>query len=294
MEIHQLKTFVAVAREGSITRASESLYLSQPAVSAHIKAIEETLGLSLFERTSRGMSLTADGQRLLAKAEQTLLAHRELLEEATRLKGRVTGKVRLGTASNSSTEALGRLLTALSERCPEVEVALQHGTSVELLNGLRSGSLDAGFYNEAGETDSDLTTIEVARFGIYLVAPPGLVASSRPLDWPALAQLPWICPTSNTCCGQAAENLFKLHQIRPQRIINIDRESVTLTLIAGGVGLGLLHAKTADEARARGEVELVCEAQPSVRVLFAHLAARAQDPLLCSVSALVSRPDTQR
>ena len=91
MEIHQLKTFVAVAREGSITRASERLYLSQPAVSAHIKAIEDTLGLTLFARTPRGMALTGDGERLLAKAEQTLGAHRELVEEATRIKGRSRG-----------------------------------------------------------------------------------------------------------------------------------------------------------------------------------------------------------
>ncbi len=75
MDIHQLRTFVAVARERSITRASELLHLSQPAVSAHIKAIEDALGLTLFERTSRGMSLTRDGERLLAKAEQTLAAH---------------------------------------------------------------------------------------------------------------------------------------------------------------------------------------------------------------------------
>ena len=73
MDLYQLKTFVAVAREGSITRASELVHLSQPAVSAHIKALEETLRLALFERTPRGMSLTRHGQRLLAKAEQTLL-----------------------------------------------------------------------------------------------------------------------------------------------------------------------------------------------------------------------------
>jgi len=287
MEIHQLRTFVAVAREGSITRASERLYLSQPAVSAHIKAIEDTLGLTLFERTPRGMSLTGDGQRLLAKAEQTLAAHRELMEEATRIKGRLTGKLRLGTASNSSTEALGRLLTVLSERYPEVEVALQHCTSVDILNGIRGGSLDAGFYNEAGEPDAELTTIEVARFGIYLAAPPGLVAASQPLDWAALAELPWICPTSSTCCGQAAENLFKMHQIRPKRIINIDRENVTRTLIACGIGVGFLHADTAKDAQVSGEVDLVCEAQKRVRVLFAQLAGRAQDPLLSAVTAIV-------
>ena len=83
MDIHQLKTFVAVAREGSITRASELLHLSQPAASAHIKAIEDAVGLALFDRTPRGMSLTHEGRRLLAKAEQTLAAHRDLMEEAS-------------------------------------------------------------------------------------------------------------------------------------------------------------------------------------------------------------------
>lgn len=294
MEIHQLKTFVAVAREGSVTRASERLGLSQPAVSAHIKAIEDTLGLALFERTARGMSLTSDGERLLVKAERTLGAHQELIDEAQRIKGRLTGKLRLGTASNSSTEALGRLLTVLSERCPEVDVALQHGTSVEVLSGLRSGGLDACFYNEAGEPDAELSTVEVGSFGIFLAGPPGLVAASESPDWQALAELTWISPSTGTCCGQAAENLFKTHRIRPKRIINIDRESVTRTLIAGGVGVGLLHADTAKEAQTSGEVDLVCEAQKVVRVLFAHLAGRAQDPLVGAVSSIVrSRVERQ-
>jgi DNA-binding transcriptional LysR family regulator len=290
MEIHQLKTFVAVAHEGSVTRASERLGLSQPAVSAHIKALEDTLGLALFERTARGMSLTADGQRLLVKAEQTLGAHRELIEEATRIKGRLTGRLRIGTASNSGAEALGRFLTVLSERCPEVEVALQHGTSLDILDGIRNGSLDAGFYNDAGEPNAELTTIEVARFGIFLAAPPGLVAASESLDWEALADLPWICPTASSCCGRAAETLFKIHQIRPKRVIHIDRESVTRTLIAGGVGVGLLHAEAAKDAEASGEVELLCEAQKLVRVLFAHLASRAQDPVLSAATSIVRMP----
>lgn len=288
MEIHQLRTFVAVAREGSITRASERLYLSQPAVSAHIKAIEDTLGLTLFERTARGMTLTSDGQRLLAKAEQTLGAHQDLLDEAKRIKGSLTGQLRLGTASNASTAAVGRLLTLLSERCPEVVVALEHGTSREVLSGLRSGTLDAAFYNEGGEPDGELTTVEVARFGTYLAAPLGLVTLTDPLDWAALAELPWIYPTSSSCCGQAAESLFEMHRIRPKRIMSVDRESVTRTLIAGGVGVGLLHADTAKDAVARGEVELVCEAPKLARVLFAHLASRARDPLLCAATSIVT------
>jgi DNA-binding transcriptional LysR family regulator len=287
MDIYQLKTFVAVAREGSITRASEQLHLSQPAVSAHIKAIEDALGLTLFERTSRGMSLTRDGERLLARAEQTLAAHRELMTEATRIKGRLTGTLRLGAGSNSNNEAIGRLLTTLAERCPEVEVVLKHGTSVDILAGIRNGSLDAGLYNEAGEPDPELATTEVSHFTIFVVAPPGLIAASEAPDWRALAGLPWIYPPASACCGRTAESLFKTHQIRPKRIISVDREDVTRTLIAGGIGVGLLHAHTAKEAQARGEVELLFESPTLVKVLFAHLASRAQDPLLTAATSIL-------
>lgn len=289
MEIHQLKTFVAVAREGSITRASERLGLSQPAVSAHIKAIEDVLGIALFERTAKGMSLTPDGERLLVKAEQTLGAHDDLIAEAKRIKGSLTGRLRLATASNSSSEALGRLMTALAERHPEVDVALQHGTSLEVLNGLRNGSVDAGFYNEPGEPDAGLSTVEVARFATWLAAPPGLeiAATKERLDWAALAELSWIFPTASACCGQAAENLFKAHAIRPKKIISVDREIVTRGLVAGGVGVGLLHADTANDAAAKGEVTLLCEAPGLTRVLFAHLASRAADPMMSAANAIL-------
>ncbi|QTP57818.1 LysR family transcriptional regulator [Billgrantia antri] len=289
MDIHQIKTFLAVAREGSITRASDLLYLSQPAVSAHIKAMEETLGLTLFERTPRGMQLTPAGQRLLAKAEQTLLAQRELIDEATRLKGSLTGELRLG-ASHIDARIVAGLLSRLAERVPEVEISLRYGTSVEILKGIRNGQLDAGFYNEAGAPGTDLATLEVSRFTTYLAARPGLVPASRPLDWQRLAELPWILPTSTTCCGQTAEALFDKHRIRPQRVISIDRESVTSTLISGGVGVGLLHADSAAAAQKSGEVELLSEAH-SVRVLFAHLAQRAEEPLLrCACSLLIETP----
>ena len=282
MDLHQLKTFVTVAREGSITRSAELLHLSQPAVSAHIKALEDALGLALFERIPRGMSLTAEGKRLLAKAEGALAAHRDLMDEATRLKGRVAGPFRLGAGSNSSPEVVGRFVTALAEQCPEVEVIVKHGTSVEILAGIRGGGLDAGLYNEAGETAAELAAIEVSRFRIFVVGPPGATR-----DWRALAEQPWIYPPSSACCGRTAELLFRTHGFRPQRIVSVDREVVTRTLIAGGIGVGLLHADTAHEAAARGEVALLHESPTDVRVLYAQLASRAQDPLLATAAAIM-------
>jgi len=286
MDFHQLKTFVTVAREGSVTRASERLHLSQPAVSAHIKALEDALGLALFERTPKGMSLTADGRRLVVKAEQALAAHRDLLDEATRTRARLSGKLRFGAGSNSDHAAVGRLLTTLAERHPEVEVALKHGTSAEILAGLRNGSLDAGFYNEPGAPDDDLRVTEVSRFKVQVVAPPGMV-SAREVDWAALAAATWVYPTASACCGRTAEAIFAARRFRPKRVVSVDRVEVTRELVAGGMGVGLLHEDAAREAAGRGEVEVVYEADGAVRVLFARLASREADPLVAAAAAIM-------
>jgi DNA-binding transcriptional LysR family regulator len=287
VDLYQLKTFVTVARARSITRAAEVVHLSQPAVSAHIKEMEDALGLTLFERTPRGMSLTAHGRRLLDKAEQTLAAHQALMEEAARSRGALTGQLRLGVSSNSSHDAAGRLLTEMSERYPQVEVTLGHARSVELLAGLRNDAFDAAIYNEGGEADRDLATIEVSRFRVFLAAPRGLADPSRPLDWKALAGAAWIYPPAAACCGRVAEGFFRAHGFRPARVIGVDTQEMIRSLIGSGLGVGLLHADASEEARRAGEVDLLCEAATPVRVLFAHLASRALDPVLSAAASII-------
>lgn len=287
MDIFQFRTFVTVAREGSVTKASESLFLSQPAISAHIKAMEEGLGLTLFHRTARGMSLTVDGDRLLPKAEQILAAHQELLDEAGRNSERLTGHLRVGAGTNSDNEAIGKFITVFSEVRPGVELSLRHGTSKEILSGIRNGTLDAGFYNEPGEPDKDIGAMEVSRFHALLAAAPSLVARDERLDWKALEALTWIYPASSACCGCTAENLFKAHQIRPKRVVNVDRQDVCKALISSGIGIGLLHANTAQEAERRGEIRILYQADTVVRVLFAYLAARKQDPILEAARSII-------
>lgn len=285
MDLPHLKTFVTIAREGSITRASERLHLSQPAVSAHVKALEDELGLALFERTARGMALTREGQRLLAKAEQTLLVHRELLDEATRLKGRASGRLRVG-ASNANHDAIGRLVGGLAEHHPDVEVALRHMSSNEVIAGLRAGTLDAGFFNAPTPPPPELATIEVARFTIHVAAPPGF-AEAGDADWAKLAATTWIFPPESACCARAAAELFTAHRFEPPRVVSVDREDLTRTLVASGIGVGLLHRPTAEAARARGEVVLLHECPSPVAVLFAWAAARVGDPLIdAAASAL--------
>ena len=282
MDLYHLRTFVAVAREGSITRAAGVVHLSQPAVSAHIKEMEDVLGLALFERSSRGMTLTAEGSRLLARAEQTLAAHRAMLDEAARSKAGLRGRLRLGASSNSDPTAIGRLVATMSERFPDVEVTLRHGRSDEIVTDLRNDILDAVFYNEGGQPRADLTTIEVSRFKVFLVGSKGTA-----LDWNALADVPWIFPPKAACCGRVAEAFFSAQGIRPGRIVSVDTQAMIATLVCSGLGVGLLHEETARQASREGELQLLAEAAAPVRVLFAYRATRAQDPVLTAASVIV-------
>lgn len=288
MDIHELKTFAAVARTGSITKAAQLVHLSQPAVSAHIKSLEDELGVSLFDRTAKGMNLTCDGQRLLEKAELTIAAHQAVLDEASRLTGQLTGTLRLGASSNANQEIVARLVTRLAERHPAVEVALTHSGSAETLAALRDGTLDAGFYHDSADAPRDLTVVPVSQFSIFVVAAPSLGVRTNPVDWSRLSTLPWVYPSKGGCCTQAAERLFKQHGFRPVRVIGVDRPELIATLVATGLGVGLLHADVAQRARAMGEVELLAECERPVQVLFACLRSRAKEPLLAAVAELLA------
>src|SRR5690606_24148351 len=94
MESYQLRAFAAVALHQSVTRAAEHLFTSQPAVSAQVKALESTLGVALFSRTSTGMKLTQEGQQLLPRAQAVLAAAQELELQARVLSGSLSATLR--------------------------------------------------------------------------------------------------------------------------------------------------------------------------------------------------------
>ena len=91
MELTHLRTFIAVAKEENLTRAARRLFMTPPAVSAHIKALEQELQVTLFERTSRGMQLTEKGKILREKAENTLASAQDLVNYATDLNDHLLG-----------------------------------------------------------------------------------------------------------------------------------------------------------------------------------------------------------
>jgi DNA-binding transcriptional LysR family regulator len=146
MELYQLRSFVAVAELGHLTRAADKLHVSQPALSAQIKALEEELELELFERTSSGMLLTAAGKRLVGEAQKLLSAAQSLRNEARTIRGEVVGVARLGTLSDPKLIRVGELMSAAVERYPRIEIQLHHEVTGAAFEKVREGDLDGSFY----------------------------------------------------------------------------------------------------------------------------------------------------
>src|SRR5262245_37796343 len=170
MELYQLRSFAAVAEVGHLTRAAEKLHISQPALSAQIKALEDELGLALFERTASGMLLTGAGQRLLAETEKILAATQALQAEARALKGEVSGKARLGTLSDPEFIRLSAFMTAAVERYPLLEIEFQHEITGVAMEHVREGTLDASFYY--GEiSEPQVAAVELRGITYRIAAP---------------------------------------------------------------------------------------------------------------------------
>ncbi len=143
MDLQHIRSFIAVAREGNLTRAAETLHLTQPAVSIQLKNFQQELDLTLLVRTSTGLSLTTDGQEILPLAERVIASVSQLQERAAHMQTSIGGEISIGTTMNPEITRLGTFLSNLMTSCPRVRTKLHHGMTGLVKNQVLKGSLDA-------------------------------------------------------------------------------------------------------------------------------------------------------
>jgi DNA-binding transcriptional LysR family regulator len=284
MDLSHLRSFVTVAKFGHLTRAAETLHLSQPALSGHIKALEEELGVTLFERTPSGMDVTPAGQRLLAEAEQIMGAVQHLAHSAQELRGRPTGHLALGTVLDPALLRVGDLLVRARERFPEIELELHQVMSSDALARVRSGAFDASFYF-GDRPEPDLCALALRAITYRVAIPIAWAGELRGASWEALAERPWIVAPEPSTHRRLVMKLFG--DRLPARIIEADSESVINNLVESGVGISLLR----EAARTAGADEshyFVCpEITVTTHLWLVHAAERESDPVIAALRAVV-------
>lgn len=279
MEIYQLRTFVTVAQQGHLTQAAEVLHLSQPAVTAQIKAIEEEVGMPLFERTAGGVVLTLAGQELLPQAQDILAAARQLLNHARALKGQLSGKLQLGITLTPDMLRVGPLVARLSERHPLLEVCLHQGVTGDVLNAVRKKELDGGFY--LGKNPYvNVHTLLLDNLPLRIVAPVGWLARINAANPKELGRLPWVGISQFSSLSKIVSELWRELNISPKKISECDNLFTAIELVKAGVGLSLIREQEALHAEQQGLLEVVPGIVKTAELQFVFAADKVADPML--------------
>lgn len=143
MKFHQIRALVAVHQTGSLSEASQALHVTQPALSRSIKELEGELGLSLMQRSHKGMTLTEEGRRLIRHAQSSMESLRRLQLEAENIKDMQVGEVTIGVTSLTAVlQGVGESITAFEDRSPRVRIRLIELRPYQIIQQIRDGSLD--------------------------------------------------------------------------------------------------------------------------------------------------------
>lgn len=142
MELRTLRYFLAVAKEGSFTKAANVLHVTQPTLSRQLKELEEELNTDLFVRHSHSVSLTEDGMRLLRRAEEIVDIVRKTRDEFVGGKNNIQGDIYIGAGETAAVHTLARVVADIRHDYPKIHTHIFSGNGQELIERLENGLLD--------------------------------------------------------------------------------------------------------------------------------------------------------
>lgn len=235
MEYSDLRILEAVARHGSMSRAAVELHTVQSNVTARIRALEEQIGTTLFERNSRGVVLTAAGQRLLPYTAR-LGAMLQEARDAARDDGVPRGCLQVGSLETTAALRLHPILSAYARAHPEVGLVVRTGTSAALVADVLEHRLDCAFV--AGPVaHPDLREEVVFHEELMLVTAPGV---RHPDDLNRQRDLKIVVFRRGCSYRQRLEELLARRGIQTARPLEFGSLDVILGCVAAGIGVALL------------------------------------------------------
>ncbi|HJV84796.1 MAG TPA: LysR family transcriptional regulator [Noviherbaspirillum sp.] len=286
MEIYQLRTFVTVAKLGHITKAAEALHVTQPAVTGHIKALEQDLGITLFDRGHGRISLTKAGELLLPEVEKTLSAFNLTLAKAKELKGEITGRVLIGTVGDPDFLRLGSFLNGLLNALPLLEIKTRSALAASVLDAVASGEIAAGYY--IGTVNNpDVASLGLRGVRYRVVAPANYGERLPACGWGEIAGMPWIGAPEKSHVHQLLVSLFGRQGLRPNIVMETDELTSPHSLVRAGLGLSLMREDIALLAAEKGEISIWSHAAADTQLSFLYRVDTEFDPVLVGMLSIL-------
>jgi DNA-binding transcriptional LysR family regulator len=243
MELRHLRYFVAIGEEQHYGRAARRLRVAQPALSRQIQDLEEELGFTLFDRLPRGVKLSSAGKLFLEDARRILQEVGDAAARAGRVANGQSGTLRIGFTENSCWRGVvPESFRRFRELQPDAELQLQPSASVEQIEAIRSGRLDAGFVNFMPKSDADLDQLLVARQHVELAAPKGHpLTKLKNIRLQDLTDAPFIWfPRwpSPAFYDRMMHECYRGGLKSPRIVQEGSNEATILSLVSSGLGVG--------------------------------------------------------
>ncbi|MBE7080197.1 MAG: LysR family transcriptional regulator [Clostridiales bacterium] len=238
------RVFYTVAKCGSLTKAAEELYISQPAVSQSIKQLENQLGVRLFNRTHKGMELSAQGGQLIFdEVEQAL----ELLNAAenrmSEMRTSASGLIRIGASDTIFEYFLADKIVDFHERFPSVKIELMADFTPDTIEKLKANRCDVAFVNLPIEVDEALSLQgNCMRLNDIFIAGEKYkdLANGDTVLLADLKKYPLIMMDKHTVARRALDNFLGAHGVDLQPSIEVGSWDLMKRLVIRGMGIGII------------------------------------------------------
>ena len=296
VNFHHLEVFYAVARHLNFSRAAEELYVSQPAVSKHIKDLEKDLGVDLFHRNGRRVELTDAGRLVYDYAGHALVLTEGLRRALAELHGPGRGYLRLAATHALATYVVPRVLATFQVRYPDVQLSLQVSGKGTAIRQVSQHQADLGII-DCHAIPSDVQWQRFARVPIVMLASPGRQCSHGGIvDLVELSQETIITEEKGSDNREALERELERLRVRPSRMLEIGNIEAIKHAVAAGLGVAFLPKICAAAELSGGDlIELVAQGfslETQLGVVFAR--GRQPSSIALAFVALLQKTTVSR
>jgi LysR family nitrogen assimilation transcriptional regulator len=289
MDFRQLKTFSCVAELGSLSKASDTLRIAQPALSRQIKLLEHELRAELFTRNGRGMVLTEAGRLLLARTSGIVRQIDQIRDDIQSHAGALVGRVVLGLVPTVSCVLSARLARRMVESYPGISLCIVESYSGHLIEWLHRGEMDlAVIYGPSA--DLHLSVQNLGRDAVVAVGPhgSGLTRKKRvEMDW--LLRQKLVLPSHSHGLRALIEHAAAQKKLKLDIQVEADSFRVLTSLVEEGLGFALLPPSSVrDEVKAgKLEVAAIAREGPMRELIIASPIDHPGSAAIAAVTALL-------
>jgi DNA-binding transcriptional LysR family regulator len=254
ISLYKLEVFCRVVELGGVTRAAERLYVAQPAVSAHIRSLEDRLGVKLFDRVGHGLRLTETGQHVYRWASEIAARSNQMEREIDALADGSTGSVTIAASMSAGNYILANILATFAVRHPEARITMLATDPQQAADLTQAGLCDFALIitDELG-TDSDLATTRLRDEEFVLVAGSDGEPAEDTVSLEELVDLPFVCPPAGTLRRRMEDRQFwKIGISSRKSVIELGHPEAMKTAAQQGLGVAMLLLSAVRDDLERG------------------------------------------